>query len=57
MAVMEAKGKLNTALRLVMMVMIVRAEVFTTVVDVHKSFVSWWSWCGNGARLFAVFVG
>ena len=54
---MEAKGKLNTALRLVMMVMIVRAEVFTTVVDVHKSFVSWWSWCGNGARLFAVFVG
>jgi len=50
---MKAKGKLNMALRLIMMVVIVRAEVFTTVVDVHKSFVSWWSWWGNGARFAA----
>lgn len=49
---MEAKGKVNMMLRLIMM-MIVRAEVFMTVVDVHKSVVSWWSWWGNGAR-FAV---
>ena len=38
--VIEAKGKLNMALRLIMMVMTVRAEVLTTIVDVHKSFAS-----------------
>lgn len=41
------KGKLNMALRFILMISIVRAEVFTTVVVVHKSFVSSWSLWGR----------
>lgn len=45
----EEKGKMGMVLWLVIVPMIVRAEVFATVVDVHKSFLSSWS---NGVFRF-----